>query len=211
VDIRLEDRWGILAAYLSIPFMMYLVQIDWYGFFIVSIPVYAFLIVPFLVVLGGRDAKGTVFSIGAVDFGLFLFVYCMGHVAYLLRFQVAWAALLIGGVALANAVDTVVHGPRPVTVRSAAAVLAVAIPLTAAFAFALSGYTGFPFAHAIGLGALIPALVLAGHFTVTAIERDLGVAADALAPGRGQVIHGTRAYLFAAPIVFHYIRFFFVE
>ena len=41
VDIRLQDRWGILAAFLSIPFMIVLIQIDWYGFFIVSIPVYA--------------------------------------------------------------------------------------------------------------------------------------------------------------------------
>ncbi len=211
VDIRLEDRWGILGAYLSIPFMTYLIQIDWYGFFIVSIPVYAFIIVPFLVVLGGREAKGTVFSIGTIDFGLFLFVYCMGHIAYLLRFRVSWAALLLGSVALAEAVETIIHGRRGMTVRSAATFLAIAIPLTVVLAFALSGYTQFPIGHVIGIGVLIPVLVLAGNYTVTAVERDLGVAPDALAPGRGQVIHGTRAFLFAAPIVFHYIRYFFEE
>ena len=211
MDIRLQDRWGILGAYLSIPFMVYLIQIDWYGFFIVSIPVYAFVIVPLLVVLGGREVKGTVFSIGTVDFGLFLFVYCMGHIAYLLRFRVSWAALLVGGVALAEATDTLVHGHRRVTLRSAMTFLAIAIPVTIGFAFALSGFTHFPVAHVIGIGVLIPVLVLAGNYTVTAIEQDLGVAPDALAPGRGQVIHGTRAFLFAAPIVFHYIRYFFEE
>jgi len=47
VDIRLEDRWGILASYFSIPFMFYLIQLEWYGFFIIAIPVYAFLLIPF--------------------------------------------------------------------------------------------------------------------------------------------------------------------
>lgn len=211
VDIRLEDRWGILGAYLSIPFMTYLIQIDWYGFFIVSIPVYAFIIVPFLVVLGGRDAKGPVLSIGAIDFGLFLFVYCMGHIGYLLRFRVSWATLLIGGVAIANAVEAVVHRNRRLTPPLAAATLAITVPLTTAFAFAISGYTELPTIHAIGVGVLIPVLVLAGNYTVTALEQDLGIAPDALAPGRGQVIHGTRAYLFAAPIVFHYMRYFLEE
>ena len=52
VDIRLEDRWGILASYCSIPFMFYLIHIEWYGFFIIAIPVYAFLLVPFFTALG---------------------------------------------------------------------------------------------------------------------------------------------------------------
>jgi phosphatidate cytidylyltransferase len=208
VDIRLEDRWGILGAYLSIPFMTYLIQIDWYGFFIVSIPVYAFVIVPLLVVLGGRETRGTVLSIGAVDFGLFLFVYCMGHIGYLMRFSVGMAALLIGAVALCNAAEQFLVGRRPMTWGRAGAVLVVAIPLTVGLAFALSGYTYIPAAHSVGIGVLIPALVLGGNHTVTAIEQDLGIAPDRLAPGRGQVIHGTRAYLFAAPIIFHYLRYF---
>jgi phosphatidate cytidylyltransferase len=211
VDIRLEDRWGILGAYLSIPFMTILIQVDWYGFFIVSIPVYAFIIVPFLVVLGGREAKGTVLSIGAIDFGLFLFVYCMGHIGYLLLFRVTWATLFIGGVALANAVEALVIGDRPITVRRGVGMLAIAVPITMAGAVAVQPYTEFALGHSLGIGALIPTLVLAGSYTVTAIERDLGIAPDALAPGRGQVIHGTRAYLFAAPIVFHYIRYFLEE
>ena len=46
VHIRLQDRLGILGAYLSIPFMIYFIQIDWYGMFVISIPVYAFLAIP---------------------------------------------------------------------------------------------------------------------------------------------------------------------
>ena len=94
VDLRLEDRWGILVAYLSIPFMIYLIQIDWYGFFIVSIPVYAFVVVPFVVALGDSEGRGSLLSIGAIDFGLFFFVYCLGHIAYLAYFS-TWLVLLL--------------------------------------------------------------------------------------------------------------------
>ena len=64
VEVRIQDRLGILGAYLSIPFMTYFIQIGWYGMFIISIPVYAFLAMPLLISIGGTEYRGTVFSIG---------------------------------------------------------------------------------------------------------------------------------------------------
>ena len=95
----------MLAAYLSVPLLFYLVQIDWYGLFIVLIPVYIFVIVPFLVALGGRDPRGSVFSAGAINFGLFLFVYCLGHLAYLARSSTALALLVVLGVMVCDLID----------------------------------------------------------------------------------------------------------
>jgi phosphatidate cytidylyltransferase len=95
VEVRVQDRLGILGAYLSIPFMAYFIQIDWYGMFIISIPVYGFLAMPLLIALGGTDHRGTVFSIGVIDLGLFLCVYCLGHVAYLISLSTWWAALFV--------------------------------------------------------------------------------------------------------------------
>lgn len=208
VDIRLADRWGIWGAYLSIPFMIYLIQIDWYGFFIVSIPVYAFLVVPFLIVLGGPDARGAVLSVGIVDFGLFLFVYCMGHIGYLALYSVWMAAFFVLAVAVTHAVEGLLHraverGWRPYLVR-----FAVAAPLGIALSAALLPLTTLPLVHAAVLGALIPAVALIGTFTVKALESDLGISERDLHAGRGAIIHGTRAYLFTAPIAFHYIRYF---
>ncbi len=208
IDIRMQDRWGIWAAYLSIPFMIYLIQIDWYGLFIISIPVYAFLVVPFLVVLGGEDHRGTVLSIGAIDFGLFLFVYCLGHMGYLLLFSLWWATFLVLGVALCNALDQAIAPGGQPRWRMYLVKLAVCAPATVALSLALSPLTEIPQPHVILLGVLIPILVLVGNYTITAIEGDLGIAAARLEPGRGQIIHGTRAYLFAAPVVFHYIRYY---
>jgi len=208
VDIRVQDRWGIWGAYLFIPFMIYLIQIDWYGLFIISIPVYAFLVIPFLVVLGGGEYRGTVLSIGAIDFGLFLFVYCLGHIGYLLLFSLWWVTLLVLGVALCNVIEQLVGREGHQSWQLYLAKFAVSAAVTIALSLALSPLTGIPQPHATILGALIPILVLVGNYTIMVIENDLGIAPARLEPGRGQIIHGTRSYLFAAPIVFHYIRYY---
>jgi phosphatidate cytidylyltransferase len=208
VDIRLEDRWAILFAYVSIPLMIYLVQIDWYGMFIISIPVYAFLVVPFLVALGGRRAPGTLLSIGTIDFGLFLFVYCLGHIGYLTLFSTWKAILLVAGVALCDLVDRLLPEPGRCTLGGAALRYGLSAPLTLSLALLLSGWTGIPAHHSVWLGLIIPGLVLMGNFTITAIESDLGIGSDRLEAGRGGILDVTRSQLFAAPVVFHYIRYF---
>jgi phosphatidate cytidylyltransferase len=210
IDIRVQDRWGLWGAYLSIPFMIYLIQIDWYGLFIISIPVYAFLVVPFLVVLGGRDYRGTVLSIGAIDFGLFLFVFCLGHIGYLLLFSLWWATLLVLGVALCNVIDQLIAREGHPSWQLYLVKFAACAPVTVALSLALSPLTEIPQPHVTALGVLIPILVLVGNYTIRVIECDLGIAPARLEPGRGQIIHGTRSYLFAAPIVFHYIRYYLV-
>lgn len=211
VDIRLQDRWGILGAYVSIPFMTYLIQIHWYGMFIISIPVYTFLVIPLLIALGGTEAKGTVFSIGAIDFGLFLFVYCVGHIAYLTMFSTWMAGFLIVGVALCDCVD------RSPLLKNFTGVTGIGIrfllsaTLTVVVSLGMSGWMTLPLIHSVILGLLIPVLVLAGNFAIAKIEFDLGISKDRLLPGTGQIIHGVKSFLFAAPVVFHYIRYFWEE
>ena len=157
VDLRLEDRWGILAAYLSIPFMIYLIQIDWYGFFIISIPVYAFIIVPFLVTLGDSRGRGSLLSIGAIDLGLFFFVYCLGHIAYLAYFS-TWLVLLllltVAGCNLAIALTTR-QG------RVAGFILSCLVCL--ALTLGLREWTQVPTGPAVFLGFLVPVLVHMGN------------------------------------------------
>jgi len=47
-----------------------------------------------------------------------------------------------------------------------------------------------------------------GNFTLAGIEADLGISADSLEPGRGRILDGLKSYLFTAPVVFHYLRYF---
>lgn len=211
VDIRLQDRWGIIGAYFSIPFMFYLIQVHWYGMFIISIPVYTFLVIPLLIALGGADSKGTVFSIGSIDFGLFLFVYCVGHIAYLALFSTWMATLLIIGVALSDLVARAPQLRNHVGFAGTLLRYLISAPLTVAVSIGMSGWMTLPMRHSVILGMLIPVLVLAGNCALAAIEDDLGIAEDRLLPGTGQIIHGVKSFLFTAPVVFHYIRYFWEE
>ncbi len=208
VDIRLQDRLGVLGAFVAIPFMTYFIQIEWYGMFIISIPVYAFLVVPFLVALGGGQAQGTVFSVGVIVFGLFLLVYCMGHIAYLSLDSTWRAAFLILAVTLCDFVSARIPttSGHPLLRRVARCVAAV--PLTVGLALLLAGWAELPVFHAVVLGAMIPPLVAIGNYTMSFIETDLGIKTKRLRPGKGQVLDCLESFLYVAPVVFHYTRYY---
>ena len=201
VDIRLEDRWGILVSYLSIPFMFYLIQIDWYGFFIISIPVYTFLLMPFFVALGGRS-KGIVFSVGALNFGLFFFVFCMGHLCYLLFFSERITLLMVVTVIVAVRIDNALKSRMP------GLGFLLQLIATCSLYAGLAGWMAIPLGHSIMLGILVPVSVFMARTTLHQIEEDLGIRADRLQPGRGRTIEGLKSCLFTAPIIFHYLRWF---
>jgi phosphatidate cytidylyltransferase len=208
IDVRWQDRWAILGGYLSIPFMITFIQIDWYGMFIISIPVYAFLVIPFLVALGGGEAEGTVFSIGAIDFGLFLLVYCTGHLGYLALRSTWWAILLVVAVLICDLVASSKPGSdRPGLIRTSLRHLA-AVPLTVILAWLLSRWTGIPVVHSVVLGFLIPALVAIGRYTIACIESDLHIQCDTAIPGKGRILDSLQSFLYAAPVTFHYLRYF---
>lgn len=208
VDIRLQDRWGILGAYLSIPFMIIFIPLNWYGLFIISIPVYAFLVIPFLVVLGGKKTEGTISSIGAIDFGLFFLVYCIGHIGYLALFSIWWAIMLILNVSICDFIAFLLKKSKKPCLSSVLIHYFISAPVTIIFTLALSFWTGIPWLHSLILGLLIPALVAIGRYTLTYIEADLGIGGGRLLPGKGRVIDSLRSFLYAAPVVFHYIRYF---
>ncbi|MEE8377467.1 MAG: hypothetical protein V3R45_03780 [Candidatus Aminicenantaceae bacterium] len=208
VDIRLQDRWGILGAYLSIPFMIIFIQLDAYGMFIISIPIYAFLVIPFLITLGGKEIEGTLFSIGVIDFGIFLLVYCIGHIGYLSLFSTWMAVMLILNVAVCDFISILMrkrikpprHWILPQYFMSA--------PVIVIITLVLSEWTRIPQLHCIFLGIMIPALVAIGRHTIRYIEKDFGIRRDELVPGKGQVLDSLRSFLYTAPVVFHYIRYF---
>jgi phosphatidate cytidylyltransferase len=208
IEIRLQDRLALLGAYASIPFMFHFVTIDWYGMFIISIPVYSFLAIPLLVTLGGRETDGTIFSIGAIDFGLFLFVYCMGHISYLMSYRIWMAVMLIVNVAICDWIARAIRRRGYRGWKSALTQFTLPIPITACVALWLSTWTTIPDGHSLVIGAMTPLLVLMGRRTGDYVEADLGVKIDALSPGRGQILDNLKSLLFTAPVVFHYIRYF---
>jgi phosphatidate cytidylyltransferase len=181
--------------------MFYLVQINWYGFFIIAIPVYTFLIMPFFVALGNKP-KGIVFSVGSLGLGLIFYVFCMGHICYLIFFSERMAMLMILAVAIADCIFRYFQRfSYPIRCLLQAIFI---VP----FYLVLNTWSGIPLEHGVALGILIPVFSCIGQFTLKEIEQDLGIRADRLQPGRGRTIEALKSYLFTAPIVFHYLRWF---
>jgi phosphatidate cytidylyltransferase len=208
VDLRLQDRLGVLASYLSIPFMMHFVHTDWYNMFIITIPVYSFLVIPFLISISGRETEGAIYSIGTIDFGLFLFVYCIGHLAYI-SFHSTWiAAMLILNIAICDIASIFIDNRINTTWAKILSKYLIPTPITITLTFLLSNWTGIPLLHSIILGLMIPALVIIGNHTIIYFESDLGIVKDKLRPGRGLIIDNIKSILYTAPIVLHYIRYF---
>lgn len=208
VDLRIQDRWGVLAAYLAIPFLFYYVHSDWYGMFVISVPVYAFLVIPFAVALGSRKAQGAVFSVGVIQLGLFLLVYCVGHVAYLSVYSVWMAVFLVAAVSLCDLAALLLRARDRPPLRSLLLQVLAPAPAVAALGLAVGPWSGIPWVHSLALGLLIPALVAIGCYTIDHLEEDLGIERSRLRPGRGEILNSLKSFLYAAPVVFHYLRYF---
>lgn len=201
VDIRLEDRLGILISYLAIPFMFYLIQIGWYGLFIISIPVYSFLLIPFFVALG-RNSKGIVFSVGVLDFGLFFYVFCLGHLGYLMFYSEKMAALFVLTVAITGFIFRFL-AKKHITLQ-----LALSVLISSIIYLISAAWSGVPTSISVALGIILPLVAGIGNFTLKELEKDLGIRPDRLQPGRGKYITAAKIYLFSAPIAFHFLRWF---
>jgi len=206
-DLRYQDRWGVLAAYAAIPFMFYFVQIDWYGMFIISVPVYVLLVVPFLIALGGKDPRGAVLSVGIIVLGLMLLVYCVGHVAYLARYSTWMAAYVVLAVAACDLLAYLFRARDRSPLRSILLQLLAPAPVTTGLALLLRPWTGIPVNHSVALALMIPLLVAMGCHTINYLEADLGIERDRLHPGRGQILNELKSFVYVAPVTFHYLRY----
>ena len=83
IPTRRIDRSVLLFAYLAIPLQFYWAAIDWYGMFIVFIPVWMFLVFPALMALRG-ETQGFLRAVGTLSWGLMMTVFTLSHMAMLL-------------------------------------------------------------------------------------------------------------------------------
>jgi predicted CDP-diglyceride synthetase/phosphatidate cytidylyltransferase len=146
-------------------------------------------------------------SIGAIDFGLFLFVYCLGHFAYLLRFSTGLLMLMVLAVAICDLADRVprLRGGDHLA-RCALRYLATA-PLVLALVLPSAPRLGLSAGQAWFMILTLPALVIMGNFSLRAIELDLGIEPAHAGPGRGRLFDALKSHLFVSPLYFHWLRY----
>jgi len=209
------------------PMQFFLVARDYYEFYSILIPVYAFLFIAARVAISG-DFQRFLERVAKIQFGLLVCVYCLSFAPALLFLQcknmdgdyanarllfffvtmVLIAELLqfifgrlFGKHLIAEAVDSTRTWEGLLGGAGATAILG------------LSLYWATPFPYwwqAAAMSALIAVMASAGAMTLAAIKRDRGeVASGTLIEGHAGVLSRIDAVCFAAPVFYHVTKYFF--
>ncbi len=209
------------------PMQFVLVAFDYYAFYSILIPVYAFLFIAARVAISG-DYQHFLERVAKIQFGLLVCVYCLSFAPALLFLKcknmdgddanarllfffvtmVLFAELLqficgrlFGKHVIAESIDTS---------RTWEGVLGGVVSTALV---GLSLYWATPFPHwwqAGAMSAIIAAMASAGALTLAAIKRDRGeVTTGTLIEGHGGVLSRIDAICFAAPVFYHVTQYFF--
>lgn len=222
------DRLIVLVAYLTIPLCYVLVALDEYGKYLVAIPVYAFLILPFLMAIAGQTDRYLARA-AIVHWAVVTCVFNLGFIPFLMMVP-AWEAPQAGAAGLvfllllateANDVAQYCWGkavgrhkimPKVSPNKTWAGFLGGWA--TTAALIVLLGPVFTPL-QGVGLwtvAILLPPAGFAGDVTMSAIKRDLKVKdTSALIPGHGGVLDRIDSLTFTAPLYFHLLAFFALD
>ena len=226
IPTRQTDRRVLFWAYLSIPAQYYWIGVEWYGMFIIFIPVYLFLLLPVVMVLTG-ETQGYLRAAGTLHWGLMSMVFSLSHLAYLLVLPQGEYAHVSGpGLALFLLVLTELNdvaqycwgkwlGRRKIspavspnkTVEGFVGGVFTTMVLAALLAPWLT-----PFARldALLAGALIAVAGFFGDLSLSALKRDLGIKDSGnLLPGHGGILDRVDSLTYTAPLFFHFTRYFY--
>jgi phosphatidate cytidylyltransferase len=224
IPTRRADRRVLFWAYVAIPIQYFWVHMDWYGMFIIFIPVYLFLLLPMRMVIIG-ETKEFLRAAGTVHWGLMTMVFSLSHAAFLLVLAPEKNPLA-GGAGLVfylvfltqfNDVAQYVWGkltgrhkiiPKVSPNKTWEGFLG-GLVTTVAVAFLLSSYlTPLTPVESILSGLLIGCGGFIGDVTISALKRDLGVKdSGSLIAGHGGILDRIDSLTYTAPLFFHYIHY----
>jgi phosphatidate cytidylyltransferase len=226
VPTRRSDHHTLFWSFFVImPLQYYLIGIQWYGLFAIMIPVAACIFIPPSMAIAG-DTEHFLERASKLQFGIMVCVYSLsyapallllkipgfeGHDARLLLYlvivdqmsdvlQYVWGKLIgkskiawrvspnktwegfVGGVLSATALGTALWWATPFT------------PLQSA-----------------GMSLIICIVGFSGGLVMSAIKRDIGIKDfGVVIEGHGGILDRIDSLCFAAPIFFHFVRYYFV-
>jgi phosphatidate cytidylyltransferase len=226
ISTRRADRRVLFWAYLSIPIQFYWVGIEWYGMFIIFIPVYIFLFLPLRMILIG-DTDKFLSSLARIHWGVMTAVFCISHAAYLLVLDGSYlanstgATLLLFLVILTEFNDIFQYlwgkflGSRKVVPKvspnKTVEGLIGGVGTTIFFAWILAPYlTPLNTLQSLAAGLIIGLGGFVGDVTISALKRDIGVKDSGLMlPGHGGVLDRVDSLFYTSQLFFHSIFYLF--
>lgn len=220
---RRSDYPALVAAfYFVLPMQYLLIGIGWYGLFSIFIPVYVFLLLPILASLGG-DSKHFLERASKVQWALMLAVFCISYVPALLTLEIAGyegrnlllIAFLVIVVQLSDVLQYVCgklmgkHKIAPnLSPSKTLEGFIGGVALATLIGGALWWITPFTFWQALLIALMINILGFFGGLVMSAIKRDRGVKDwGHMIEGHGGMLDRLDSVCFAAPVFFHFVRY----
>lgn len=222
---RRVDRNVLFYIYLAIPVQYLWAALEWYGMFIIFVPVYLFLFVPLRMVLGGNTTN-FLKAAGVLHWGVMTTVFSLSHLAFLLMLPATDSNPYGSGPALVlyviiltqlNDVAQFIWGKAFGSRRVVPSVspnktwegLLGGVLTTSALAVLLSIWmTPLSLLHALIAGIGIGVFGFVGDVCVSAVKRDLGIKdTSQMLPGHGGVLDRVDSLTYTAPLFFHYIYY----
>lgn len=222
-NARRADTWMLAALfYVALPVQYWAVWTDWYGFASIFIPVYVFLLMPILSALRG-ETENFLIRVAEVQWAAMIAIYCISHIPALLSltipgFEGQTILLIAFLVIVVQASDVLQYiwgklmGRRKIAPRLSPSKtvegFAGGVGSATLLGASLWWITPFTFWQA-GLLALVIALMgFFGGLVLSAVKRDRGVKDwGATIAGHGGFIDRLDSLIFAAPIFFHLVRY----
>jgi phosphatidate cytidylyltransferase len=226
IPTRRADRRVLLWVYLAVPLQFWWVAQGWYGMFIIFIPVYMFLFLPLRLVLAG-DPRGFVRSVSQIQWGLMAFVFGHSHLGHLLWFSeplpgdgVDGRTLVLFLVFVTEMSDVLqyVFGKRfgrhkilpTISPNKTWEGFIGGVIGASLLSLAIRFLTPFPVWETLVVALLITITGFFGGAVMSAVKRDMGVKDfGAVIPGHGGVLDRVDGLCYAAPVFFHYVRYFY--
>jgi phosphatidate cytidylyltransferase len=221
---RRGDHYALfLSFFVVLPYHYYLLGTEWYGMFIIFIPVYAFLLLPAVATLMG-DTNEFLARSAKVQWGLMLTVFSISHAPALLMLEtgVPSALLIVYLIIVVQLSDVFQYvwgkliGKRrfsPNISPNKTIEGLVGGGLSAILVGTLlHRMTPFSPLQAAAVSTVIVVAGFFGGFVLSAIKRDLK-AKDwgYIIEGHGGVLDRVDSLTFAAPLFFHVTRYWFTS
>jgi phosphatidate cytidylyltransferase len=226
IPTKRAHRAVLFFAYLSIPVQFYWIYMQWYGMFIIFIPVYMFLLIPLVLIFIGEN-KGFLKSVGSVHWGMMMMLFGLSHISYLLVLPpenavgAGGAGLILYLVVLTQGNDVAQYlwgkllGKHKVVPKVSPNKtwegLVGGVATTVGLAYLLAPFlTSLSPLHILFSGLIIGIGGFIGDVNISALKRDIGVKdSGTTIPGHGGVLDRIDSLTFTAPMFFHFIRYLY--
>lgn len=220
---RRADHRTLFAMFVVVlPIQYYLIWIEWYGLYSIFIPVYVFLLLPILIALRG-DTANFMTRVAEMQWGVMIAIFCLSHVPALLTLDIPGfegrklllIAFLVIVVQMSDVLQYVwgkLFGRHKVAPKLSPSKtwegLIGGVASATLLGAGLWWITPFSLWQA-GLVALVITLMgFFGGLVMSAIKRDRGVKDwGHLIEGHGGMLDRLDSVVFAAPIFFHVVRY----